>query len=195
MPIARYAFLGTYGTWLAAVTRDATKGNLKMTTNALVASAVLGMVLGAACGGTQEQPAMPAAGTPSSAEKAACGNHEPGKCGAPDAKPRAPAASDTALTIARTETIAPGGHFEINLSFASATLTKATFKASAPVSWNVHSHPASGMVEHQKGASASGEIAFQPSAAGVYSFLWKNDGAAAVTIEVTVSAERGVVEL
>ena len=165
-----------------------------MTTNALVASAVLGMVLGAACGGTQEQPAMPAAGTPSSAEKAACGNHEPGKCGAPDAKPRAPAASDTALTIARTETIAPGGHFEINLSFASATRATASFKASSAVAWNVHSHPSGGMVEHQKGTGAAGEISFQAPGAGVYSFMWKNDGTAPVSLEVTLSGDRSVAE-
>ena len=166
-----------------------------MTTNAVVASAILGMVLGAACGGAQAQPSTPAAATSSSSEKASCGNHEPGKCGAADTKPRAPAASDAPLKLARTETIAPGGHFEVNLSFASASRVTASFKASSAVTWNVHSHPSGGVVEHQKGTGAAGEIAFQPPATGVYSFMWTNDGTAPVTLEVTLTGDRSVAEL
>lgn len=164
---------------------------MKTTNPSLVVSAILGILAGAACGGAQQTPAT-AQSTVN--DKASCGNHEPGKCASVDAKP-APAASDTPLSITRNETIAPGKAIEINLSFAAAAQASATFKASAPVAWNVHSHPSGGMVEHQKGTSASGALTFQPTDAGVYSFLWKNDGDTPVTIEVAVRADRGVSEM
>lgn len=167
-----------------------------MNTSALLTSAVLGILAGAGCSGTRPQPSTSVVSTPEeNGHKAGCGNHEPGKCATVGGKPAPLARSDEPLRVSRTETIAPGKALEVNLSFASATATKATFRASAPVAWNVHSHPAGGVIEHQKGAGAFGEIAFEPTTAGVYSFLWKNDGAAALTIELTIDADRSVVEL
>jgi hypothetical protein len=171
---------------------------LRNTTNtALVSSAILGLLIGAGCGGKQTQPTSPTnAGTePSNKERASCGNHEPGKCASMNAAPPSAASSDKPLSLTRIETIAPGKAVEVNLSFRSASKARATFKASGPVAWNVHSHPASGLVEHQKGTTATGEIAFEPPSPGVYSFMWKNDGATPVTLEINVSSDPGVAEL
>lgn len=163
----------------------------KSSASTLVASAILGLLSGAACAETQPHgTATPGASV--TGDKASCGNHEPGKCAATDtSKP----ATSTPLTIKRTETIEPGKLVEVNLSFASVVRTKASFKASSTVSWNVHSHPAGSVVEHQRGAGSSGDIVFQPDAPGVYSFMWKNDGGAAVTIELTLSGDPGVAEM
>jgi len=152
---------------------------------AIVTSAILGILSGAACA---TQPLVPAASA-SSADKHACGNHEPGKCAAATATPPP---ADKPFSITRTETIAPGKQFELNLSFSSGAKANAKFKASASLAWNVHSHPAGGVVEHQKGAAATGDISFQAPEAGVYSFMWTNDGSAPVTLDVSVDAERGV---
>lgn len=165
---------------------------MKHTSLTLVHAAMTGIIGGAACGGSPSQPAI--AESAAHGDKAGCGNHEPGKCAAVDPKQTA-AQSDHALSIARTETIAPGKAFELNLSFSTTSQVKATFKAGSPLTWNVHSHPAGGMVEHQKGAGAVGDVAFQPSTPGVYSFLWKNDGTAPVTIDVSLTGDRGVSEL
>jgi hypothetical protein len=168
-----------------------------ITNRSLVHSAILGILVGAACGGNPAQPASPgAAGTePTNKERASCGNHEPGKCASMDATSASPPASDKPFSTSRTEAVAPGKAVEVNLSFPSASKARATFKASAPVAWNVHSHPAGGMVEHQRGAGTSSEIAFESPNGGVYSFMWKNEGTAPVTLEITVSADPGVAEL
>jgi hypothetical protein len=161
----------------------------------LVTSAMLGILAGAACAGSQPAPATPASGGQLSDAKNGCGNHPRGACGAPDeTKAPSPAAASGPLSVARTETVGPGEHVEINLTFASASPAKATFKASGPVGWNVHSHPHGEMMVHEKGAGANGEISFQPPAPGTYSFLWTNDGAAPVTLEVKISADQGVSE-
>jgi hypothetical protein len=93
-----------------------------MTNTALASSAILGILMGAACGASKTQPASPTTeGTePSTKERASCGNHEPGKCAAMSPAPPPVASSDKPLTIARTETIAPGKAVEVNLSFRSA---------------------------------------------------------------------------
>ena len=167
---------------------------MRNATSNLLTYAVLGILSAPSCAG--KQPAgvtTPTSSEPSSAEKSSCGNHEPGKC-AGIAK-KGPATSDKPLSISRTETIAPGKHVEVNLSFPAAVPAKATFNASGVVGWNVHSHPSGGMVEHQKGESSAGSIEFQPPAPGVYSFMWKNAGTAPVTLTLTVNSDRGVMEL
>jgi hypothetical protein len=167
-----------------------------MANKALLSSAVLGILMGA-CGGSQPEPASPtgASTDASRREKMSCGNHEAGKCGSMDTGPAPSAASEAPLSITRKETIAPGKAVEVNLSFRKAAKAKATFNASGAVAWNVHSHPAGGMVEHQKGSSDGGEIAFEPATSGVYSFMWKNDGSAPVTLDITVSSDASVTEL
>jgi hypothetical protein len=166
-----------------------------MKSSHLVASAILGILAGAACGGTQPTPATPAASAEPNGAKHGCGNHAPGACGAADdTKAPAPAADSGPLAVNRTETVAPGQHVEINLTFADATPAKAVFKASGPLGWNVHSHPKGEMMVHQKGEGAASEITFQPTAPGTYSFLWTNNGNAPVTLEVKLSAAKGVSE-
>lgn len=156
---------------------------------------MLGILAGAGCAGSQAPPATAATSAQPSGGKNGCGNHPAGACGAPnEAKPGTSAPDAGPLAIARTETVRPGEHVEVNLTFASASPAKATFKASGPVGWNVHSHPHGEMMIHEKGSGAAGEISFQPPAPGTYSLLWTNDGTAPVTLEVKVSAETGVSE-
>ena len=167
---------------------------MRNATSNLLAYAVLGILSAPSCGGSQATGATtPTSAEPPSGEKAGCGNHERGKCAGIATKTRG--TSDKPLSISRTETIAPGKHVEVNLSFTAAVLAKATFNASGVVNWNVHSHPSSGMVEHQKGESATGNIEFQAPTSGVYSFMWKNISTAPVTMTVTVTSDRGVMEL
>lgn len=162
----------------------------------VVTTAILGILAGTACGGAQSAGATPRASVDPKTAKDGCGNHPPGACGASDtAKPVAQETSSGPLAIARTRTVAPREQLEINLTFTEVTSAKATFKASSPVGWNVHSHPHGEVVIHQKGSGAAGEIAFQPPAPGTYSLMWTNDGAAPVTLEVNVAAEHGVHEL
>ncbi len=171
---------------------------MSVTNKTLVGSAVLGILMGA-CGVKQGgDPSTPAGGSSAEAsrkETMSCGNHEPGKCAAVEPKTPTSASSEVPLSITRTETIAPGKAVEVNLSFRAPVKARATFKASGAVAWNVHSHPAGGLVEHQKGSSANGEIAFEPSTAGVYSFMWKNEGTTPVTIDIAVSSDANVTEL
>ena len=83
----------------------------------------------------------------------------------------------------------------MNLSFRAASKARAKYKASSALAWNVHSHPAGGMIEHQKGTSAEGEIAFEAPSEGVFSFMWKNEGQSPVTLEVSLSGDGGVAEV
>ena len=163
--------------------------DMKNTTSSLLTTAVLGILSGAGCAGTQPAADHPRSGAEPSGEKHGCGNHEPGKCATVVSKSQAEA--DQPLSMSLTETIAPGKHVEVNLSFASAVPAKAAFSASGPVGWNVHSHPSGGMVEHQKGENANGTVVFQPPAPGVYSFMWKNVGNTPVSLRVTLTSERG----
>jgi len=133
---------------------------------------------GAAC--AAHQPAR--ATSSSNADKHACGSHEPGKCAAATGAPSPP---DQPFSVTRTETIAPGGRFEVNLSFASGAHARATFKASASLAWNVHSHPAGGVVEHEEGAVASGNISFETATMHV------QGGGAAAVIALVVGADTG----
>jgi hypothetical protein len=86
----------------------------------LVASAVLGILTGAACGAAHQGPSAPrgvATAGPSGA-KEGCGNHPAGACSSPSAN-QASAGSSTPgapLAIARKETVEPGKHFEVGLS-------------------------------------------------------------------------------
>lgn len=163
---------------------------------------MLGALAGAACGGAQAEPqtattAHPTADHGARGDHDACGNHEPGKCGAPQAASSAtqPSQAGARVNITKSETIAPGKAVEVNVSFPAASHVTGKFKSSAPVAWNVHSHPAGGMVEHQKGTSAAGDILFSPQSPGVYSFMWKNEGTEPVTIDVTLSGDGGATEL
>ena len=160
-------------------------------TNGLLTSAVLGILSAPSCAGQQSPTAIPTHGSqPSSLDKSSCGSHEPGKCGA--VAPTARARSSQPLSLARTETIAPGKHFEVDLMFASAVQAKMTYDASGIVSWNIHSHSAGEMIEHRKGEGSNETTLFVPAAPGVYSFIWKNTTNAPITLTLALTSERDV---
>ena len=164
---------------------------MNRTTNGLLTYAVLGILSAPSCAGQQSPAATPTHGSqPSSLDKSSCGSHEPGKCGAPSPTRRAP--STQPLSIARTETIAPGKHLEVNLSFAAAVEAKIVFDASGVLSWNIHSHTGGDMVEHRKGAGANATILFVPTAPGVYALLWKNTTNAPIIVTLAITSDRDV---
>lgn len=58
------------------------------------------------------------------------------------------------------------------------------FDASAPLAWNVHSHPGGEVVIHDEGTAAEATVPFTPPSAGTYSYRWENKGAAAVELTI-----------
>lgn len=124
-----------------------------------------------------------------------CGGHTPGDATCGEGKAKADGGdpgSDPASTGAwsRTWTIAPGGMAEINLELAAGEAMTATFSTEgAPLKWNVHSHEGNEAVIHAQGSAASGEPRHVAAKAGMYSFLWMNDGAKPVRL--TVMLEEG----
>lgn len=163
-------------------------------TNGLLTYAVLGILSAPSCARQQSTAATPTHGSlPSSLDKSSCGSHEPGKCGA--IPPSRRARSTQPLSIARSETIAPGKHLEVSLSFAAAVEAKMTFDASAAVSWNIHSHRGGDMVEHRKGEGSNATTLFMPAAPGVYSFIWKNSTNAPITVTLALTSEGDVSEV
>lgn len=89
----------------------------------------------------------------------------------------------------------PGGGAEVNFVFRAVSELSGNFKAAAPVSWNIHSHPTSGTVIHMEGVDASHELRFKPSQPGVYSVMWKNKSAAPIALDVELMPVPDVREL
>lgn len=124
-----------------------------------------------------------------------CGGHTPGDatCGEDEAKADGgDPGTDPASTGAwsRTWTIAPGDMAEINLELAAGEAMTARFSTEGgPLKWNVHSHEGDEAVIHAHGSAASGEPRHVAAKAGMYSFLWRNDGAKPV--QLTVMLEEG----
>jgi hypothetical protein len=55
--------------------------------------------------------------------------------------------------------------------------------------WNVHSHEGSEAVIHARGDDTTGKPRYVADKAGMYSFLWKNEGTKPV--QLTVELESG----
>ncbi len=71
---------------------------------------------------------------------------------------------------------------EVNVIMEENATFNFTFAASAPVKWDVHSHPPEGVKYWQEGQDASKSGAFTAPARGIYSLLFENDGATAIDI-------------
>ena len=84
-----------------------------------------------------------------------------------------------------TKTVDPGDVLELNLDLDGAVSWNWT--ASAPVSFNVHSHTDAGVVDHVTRTGSSGQGTFDPPKPGEYSMMWGNPGPDPVTVHYKVT--------
>lgn len=112
-------------------------------------------------------------------------------CGAGQSSPEhaQEAARDSAIT--RSFTVPPGELVELNLRCEPGATVSVDYEAGAALSWNVHSHEAGRTIIHREGRDSSGSLPFTAEAAGVYSYMWKNDTTADASLTVSVTLEPG----
>lgn len=91
----------------------------------------------------------------------------------------------------RTFQVEPGKFAEVNVRMVKGTRVVATFKASAPVDWNTHSHPSGKTVIHSQGKDQAGTASITAEKRNTYSLLWENKTDKKVTLEVTLDLPRG----
>lgn len=163
----------------------------------LVLSALAGGGLACAPKATHDATEVPT-GTPPRSEASCrhelgrCGGHKPGDgaCGA--TAPGAPA-HDAAHAIFDDVLIEPGKFAEINLEMPEGSSTEVEFHATGgPLEWNVHSHEGDNAVIHAEGAAVEGKVRFAAPRAGLFSYLWKNAGAAPVRLTARLATNGGV---
>jgi hypothetical protein len=101
------------------------------------------------------------------------------------------AAAPAAAVTTRQFTVAPGEFAELNLQLPAAATVEVGFTASAPVAWNIHSHPAGEVVIHREGIAAEADVPFTADTAGGYSYLWENKNAEPLDLEIRVRLPDG----
>lgn len=79
--------------------------------------------------------------------------------------------------VARTIALNQASFYEVNLILEQNASFTFSFNASAPVAWDVHSHPPEGLKEWEKGEGTAGGTSFTAPAREVYSVLFENKGA------------------
>ncbi len=126
-----------------------------------------------------------------------CGGHLPGddSCGAATpATDDGPAAAPPAPNPLRKDLVLQPGEFaEINLEMDAGAASTVEFSASGgPLAWNVHSHEGERAIIHDQGNTAAGSVRFTATRTGGYSYLWKNDGASPVKLEVSLGTTGSV---
>ncbi|MFY0535642.1 hypothetical protein [Nannocystis pusilla] len=85
--------------------------------------------------------------------------------------------------------LAPGKFAEINLDMGDGSSTEVTFETTGgPLEWNVHSHDGDNVVIHAEGTGTAGKVRFAAPRAGLYSYLWKNAGAAPVRLTTRLAS-------
>ena len=101
--------------------------------------------------------------------------------------------SPTALRIVpHRSTVLPGKFVELNLKLpVSLQPVSIEFRASAPLEWNIHSHPNGKVLIHASGSGESDVIGFVPPTGGGYSWLWENKGPFAVEVLISPTLPDG----
>jgi hypothetical protein len=79
--------------------------------------------------------------------------------------------------VAKSLSLGQRSFYEVNLIMEEGASFRFSFNSSAPLAWDVHSHPASGVKEWETGEGTTGGAQFQAPARDVYSVLWENTGA------------------
>ena len=77
----------------------------------------------------------------------------------------------------QTRTVGAAGFYEINLILEKDASFSFTFSSTAPVKWDVHSHPKGGVKYWHEGVGTEGGVPFTAPERGVYSVLFENPGA------------------
>lgn len=77
--------------------------------------------------------------------------------------------------------------YEINLIMEANASFTFRLDADAPVRWDIHSHPPSGLKKWDGGESASVDTSFTAPERGVYSVLFENPGATPVRVDYEVA--------
>ena len=87
-------------------------------------------------------------------------------------------------------TVAAGDIAEVNVQLAPGGRMAAKYVAAGgAITWNVHSHDASGTAVYQKGEGLTGSLAYAAQVPGVYSCLWVNSGTAPTNLSVDLVIE------
>lgn len=91
--------------------------------------------------------------------------------------------------VAKTVELGQASFYEVNLILEEGASFAFAFNSSAPVRWDIHSHPPEGLKTWDHGEGATGAASFQAPARAVYSVLWENPGALPVDLSFEVTGE------
>lgn len=78
------------------------------------------------------------------------------------------------------------GFYEVNLIMEEGSAFSFSYNSSAPVGWDIHSHPPEGVKEWETGSGTSGAAGFTAPSRDVFSILWENEGALPVQLSFEV---------
>ncbi|HET6404931.1 MAG TPA: PPC domain-containing protein [Candidatus Thermoplasmatota archaeon] len=82
--------------------------------------------------------------------------------------------------------LGPRSFYEVNLILEEGASFSFSFNSSAPVRWDIHSHPPEGLKEWETGEGTTGSASFTAPARDVFSILWENTGALPVQLDFEV---------
>lgn len=88
--------------------------------------------------------------------------------------------------VRRSIELGQASFYELNMILEEGATFSWAWNASAPVRWDVHSHPEGGVKIWEEGEGTSGAGSFTAPARAVYSILWENPGAFPVDLDVHV---------
>lgn len=78
------------------------------------------------------------------------------------------------------------GFYEINMILEENASFVFSYNASAPVKWDVHSHPSGEVKYWEEGSGTSGGTTFTAPSRDVFSILWENEGPLAADLSYEV---------
>lgn len=89
--------------------------------------------------------------------------------------------------VAKSLSLGQRSFYEVNLILEGNASFAFSYNASAPLAWDIHSHPPAGLKEWDAGEGATGAANFTAPERDVYSILWENPGAlpADLAFEIT----------
>lgn len=89
-------------------------------------------------------------------------------------------------TIVKSVELGQRSFYEVNLILEEGASFSFSFNASAPVSWDIHSHPPEGVKEWETGEGTTAATSFTAPSRDVFSILWENTGALPVELTFEV---------
>lgn len=86
----------------------------------------------------------------------------------------------------QTRTVGAASFYEINLILEQGASFNFTFTSTAPVKWDIHSHPNNQVKYWEEGEGTQGGASFTAPARAVYSVLFENPGAQDVEVRYEI---------